>query len=107
MGPAPLQRPFAGAFPHANSKLKAVRHQRAQERRPRTKGRQRANDQPHPMVDVFVRIIHDLAGRVVDIAPRKREVERPSAGLLYGALIPPWLEEMELRRTHGALSPHP
>ncbi len=66
----------------------------------------RANEQLHHMSDVFVRIIHDLAGRVVDIPTGEREAQCPPARFLQGALIHPWLEEeMGLRPAHGVLQP--
>jgi hypothetical protein len=103
IGPAPLQRPFGGAFPHANPELNVVLYQIAQERMPRAKVLTLAKDQPDHLLDLFVRIIDDIAGRVVDIPHRQREAQCPPARFLPGALIHPLLEEMELRLTHGAL----
>jgi hypothetical protein len=53
-------------------------------------------------LDLCIGIIDHLAGRVVDIPKGERAAARSPARLLQGPLIHAWLEEMELRLTHGA-----
>jgi hypothetical protein len=103
IGPAPLQRPLGGTVPQADPELHVVLHEIAQERMPRAELITLAKDQPHHVLDLFVRIIDHLASSVVDIPNGERAAERTPARLLQGALIHPWLEEMELSLTHGAL----
>jgi hypothetical protein len=79
-----------------------VLHQVAQERLQRAKILKLTNDQPPPGLDLCVRIIHELAGRGVDIPHGQREAQRPPTRLLQGPLIHPLLEEMQLSLTHGA-----
>jgi hypothetical protein len=78
-----------------------VRHQRAQERMQRPKVLNLTQDQRPHGLDVCARVIPDPAGRGVDIPHGQREAQRPPARLLQGTLLPPWLEEMPLRLTHG------
>jgi hypothetical protein len=103
LGPAPLQRPLGGTFPQADPALNVVWHDIAQERMQRAELVTLAKDQPHHVLDLFVRIIDHLASSVVDIPTGEREAQRPPARLLQGALLHPLLEDMELRLTHGAL----
>jgi hypothetical protein len=65
----------------------------------------RAKDQPYHMLDLLVRIIDHLASSVGNIPNGEHEAQRPPARLLQGALIQALLEDMELRLTHGTLSP--
>ena len=79
IGPAPLERPFGGAFPHADPELDVVLHQRAQEGMPRAELLKLAKDQPDHVLDLGIGIIDHRAGGIVEIANGQRERGAPGA----------------------------
>jgi hypothetical protein len=105
--PAPRQCPLGRPLSQADPEWDSVLHQIAQERLERAEVIKLAKDQPDHVLDLFVRIIAHLTSSATDLPTRERQAEGAPPGLLPGALIQAWLEEMPLCLTHGALESQP
>jgi hypothetical protein len=105
IGPPPLQVAFADPLTQADAELDVVPGQVAQDRVERAQLLELPEDQPHHLLDLFVRVERHLARWPPHVADRQRDRELPAPCLVQPALVHPLLQDVQLGLAHGALWP--
>ena len=92
----PRQFATVGSCAHADAELDLVLHQVAQHRVQRPQPLECAEDQPHDVLDLLVRVERHLPGRPPNVASGQRDDERAAAGFAEPPLLHPLLQEVQL-----------